>query len=147
MKWLILAILLPVLLFGSFFVNVYVHEYGHYAVADYYGLNPEIHFNTEPISDYSKLSLYSPAAYTSYSSDSTEYTTQDATIALAGPLVNLAFALIIYGIYLAIPKKKRNFWVQACFAMLVIPAFMSFVINIAPIGFSDGSIILAALGF
>lgn len=126
-------------------MNLYIHEYGHYTVANYYGLNPETHFESITISSDSKINPYTPAAYTSYTSNSRELTTQDAAIAFAGPLVNLIFALIVCAAYLALPKQKRTFWVQTSFAILAVPAFISFIINLLPLGFSDGAIILNAL--
>ena len=142
-RLLALGFILPFLLIGSFFLNVAIHEYGHYAVADHYGLNPEIHFSAIS-QDTEGIALYGPSAYTSYSSSSRDFTPQDGIIALAGPLINLGFALAICGVYLAIPKQKRTFPVQACFAMMLVPSFLSFIINMLPIGASDGAIVLAS---
>ena len=143
MKLLKIGLLLLVLLLGSFALNIGIHEYGHYVVADHYGLNPEIHIDT--VSSGDKFALFTPSIFTSYTSGSVELTSQDAVIAFAGPFVNLAFALVICAAYLVIPKRKRTFLVQTCFAMLAVPAFLSFVVNLLPVGFSDGAIILSAL--
>lgn len=144
MKQIPLALLLPILLVGSFFLNIYIHEYGHYCVAEYFGLNPEVHFATTD-ADGNKISLYSPAAYTTYSSESKNLTTQDAIIAFAGPFVNLLFALVFCIVYITLPKKRKTFLTKTVFAMIIIPAIISFVINLIPVGISDGSIIVAAL--
>lgn len=143
MKLLKIGLLLSVLLLGSFALNIGIHECGHYFVADQYGLNPEIHVDT--ISTGDKFALFTPSVFTSYTSGSAELTSQDAVIAFAGPLVNLIFALIVCTAYLIIPKHKRTFLVQACFAMLAVPAFVSFVVNLIPFGVSDGAVILNAL--
>ncbi|MBD3262846.1 hypothetical protein GF374_00515 [Candidatus Woesearchaeota archaeon] len=145
MKKLLLGLMLMVLLFGSFFLNIFIHEYGHYTVADYYELNPTVHFDSTAPAD-SKFALYLPDAFTSYSSSGEVLTKQDATIAFAGPLVNLIFALSVCGIYVCLPRKRKTVKMQMCFAMLAIPAFLSFIVNLLPIGFSDGAIILSALG-
>jgi len=145
MKCITLWVLLPFLLLGSLLANIYIHEYGHFVVADHYELEPEMHFEAITFDSNSKLNFYSPAAYTSYSSHGYALTSQDMSIAFAGPLFNLFFALFVCGLYLAIPKKRRTFWLQAVFAVLAIPAFASFAINMMPLGYSDGAIILSAL--
>jgi len=139
-----LAFLLTILLVGSFTLNVYIHEYGHFLAAKHYDLQPEIHFE-EPVSTGNKFSFFTPRAFTSYISDTQEITAEDAVIAFAGPLVNLAFALFVTAIYFLIPKRKRTFAVQTALAMIAIPAYISFIINLLPMGYSDGTIIIEFL--
>lgn len=145
MKRLKLGLLLSVLLIGSFFFNICIHECGHYAAAKVYDLNPQVHFDAyDP--DTGKLTLYSPMAYTTYGSNNIEVTNQDALIAFAGPAVNLIFALLILGAYISIPKTKKYFWARACLIAIFIPAIVSFAVNMIPIGAADGAVIFSALG-
>ncbi len=133
---LVATIFAGILIFSLIF-NVCIHELGHYAVADSFGLHPSIHIYSPAQSTTLFMLNSEPIAYTSYQNISTSG--QDAAIAFAGPAANALFAALIFLIYLRIPVHKRNLKLQLVFVLLIIPAIISAIGNILPLPNSDGS--------
>jgi len=143
MKMLRLArLVLPFLavLLLSLGANVYLHELGHFAVADALELEPEMHVKS-PVnfSRSTVFSVSSPEASVTYQSSTPEIEYKDALIASAGPLVNAFLAVFAGFIYLTLPKKSHK--ATLLFLLFIVPCIASVVVNILPIQPSDGWII------
>ncbi len=134
-----------VVLVAGFTANIYLHELGHWAVANHFGLNPQISTGSA-ITGLAALDLTggTPLIWTSYRGAGA-LNGQDALIAFAGPAVNIAIAVIATLLYLAIPRRKRTPLVNLIFIMVLIPAVLSAVANLIPIAPSDGWVIFSYL--
>lgn len=133
-----------VLLILGFFGNIVLHELGHFMAANYFELNPELHIFEQESSVASAAAAFSPSFYVSYDSPAMEISRIDAIIAFAGPFANLLFLLILCFIYFKSSAKRRSFW-RLFFIALALPAAVSAFLNLAPIGYSDGSVIFEYL--
>ena len=123
-----------------FLFNVILHEYGHYVAADHYGLNPEIDFEFENVSDSLSFSLESkPIASTSFISNGNENDLFVVTV--MGPFMNLISGIIFLFCFLILRNYKIR---EGCIIGFVI-SFMSFVMNLIPVGGSDGSYIFGLI--
>ena len=124
-------------------LNVYLHELGHYVVADQLGMNPEMHFDAPVEIDYgAKAVRTNPApAYVSYDSIVPEYTYNDALIAISGPLVNGFLMLFFGGLFLAVPRKHKNSFKSSVLSIFFVIALLSIILNIIPIAPSDGYVV------
>jgi len=139
MRKLVLVFLVLVV---SLIGNIYIHEYGHYIAAKELNLNPKIHFfETKPAGS---VAPYGSSFYVSYDANA-ENSLADVIVALCGPLANLVFLFFVIGIYLCIPSKRRTTFVKLLFVALALPAMASVILNLIPVGYSDGEIILAHL--
>ena len=82
------------LLVLSMAASVYLHELGHFAVADAFGLTPDIHFvEYNELREVAFSAQSVPLAYVRYATGSNAL--QDFLIAIAGPLVNLVMAIAL----------------------------------------------------
>ena len=136
MKKLIgLSILFFAVFVGSMGFNIFMHELGHFAVAEAYDSNPEMHFMPDGVSVNAFYTADSKIAYVSYDSDTVDITQQDVKIAMAGPLVNLLLGSLGMLLYLS---PKRSDLSKMLLILLIVPSYVSFVINIIPISPSDG---------
>ena len=144
--------------FLSILMNIYLHEQGHYLVADHFGLNPSIHFSSQNNSEESVFNFL-------LSRDFRAYVTFDAfcedhvnlLVTLAGPIVNLLIALTLFLVYgFSINKLKKDnhryekyfgYFILAdtIFISILVPSILSFLINMAPITGSDGAAIYEIL--
>jgi len=120
----------------SFMGNVYLHELGHYAAADHFGLNPEIKWeNIE--AGWSFRFETKAVAYTEF--DKSDSDIEMFVVALTGPLVNLVLGLIFLSIYVL---KKDNVYVRMLVLTALVPCIFSFLMNVLPFNGTDGEFIL-----
>lgn len=159
--FLVLSIL-SLSFFGIVFsvaINVYLHELGHYVVADFYGLEPEMYINNvvEVGSDGVRMNV-NPEAYVRYKNPGDTWT--NIFITIAGPLVNLMLFLAFIYIHLIIHKRlskkikfarlRRNsksesrlirlsLFFDIIFISLAVPSILSVIINLANTPGSDGA--------
>jgi Zn-dependent protease len=127
----------------SICANVYLHELGHFAVADAAGLSPSIHFmEYDNLSEVAFSAQNIPLAYVTYSVSASAI--QDLIIALAGPLVNVLLAILIAVAYMYTPLKDRVS-VQLAYFVLLIPTLIAIVSNFIPIAGTDGYLMLKAI--
>ncbi len=139
-RWLKLVIFGFAILSVSLFANVLLHEAGHFAVADFYGLSPEIHLN-QPVNltgDSQFLNIEPAVAYVSYTGTSSDVVAKDAIIAMAGPAVNF----ILFGFSLLAYKLSKSEFGKIGAVIMAVPSFISGITNLIPIEYSDGMTIL-----
>jgi Zn-dependent protease len=134
-KFTVLAVLLSVVFISSLAVNLVIHEGAHYAVAEHLGVGPEVHFTPENVSSKNFFSMDTEIAYVQYSSDTTDITKDDALIAIAGPLADLALGSL--GVFFYFNTKRSKF-AKMLLLFVIVPAFVSFATNIIPINPADG---------
>jgi len=97
------ATLIGTVLLASWIFNVYFHELGHFAVAGFLNLNPELHLEGA-VNGLAFAMNGEPIAWVAYSGLSTKL--QDIYVTLAGPLANLLLSAALGITYFIIPKKK-----------------------------------------
>ena len=144
MKKLIAAAILGLftIIFSMGF-NVAVHEAGHYAIAEGYGYEPEMNFNSPINNETNAVEIDAAVAYVSYMSNTSDTTGRDAFIAFAGPFTNILLALAFTVLYIKKPNKHN---IPAL--LLIIVAITSYVAgfsNLMPHGSSDGAILFEYL--
>jgi hypothetical protein len=150
------------LIFSSVTLNVYLHEYAHYAVADYYGLNPSINIQNIVELDDSRNIVFNanPKAFTTFNNPHDDQLNFEVTV--AGPLMNVLLTLIFSAMYivmryslllksrkLKIIKDYDNLWknlrlsflVDVIFVSIIVPSLVSVFVNFSNIPGSDGSIL------
>jgi Zn-dependent protease len=124
----------------SFMANVFLHELGHYAAADSFGLNPDMELGD--LRGSINFSLESRAlAYTEF--DYTENKLEMFTVTVMGPLVNLVLSLVFLVVYVL---GKKNEFVRMIALAGFLPALLSFVFNVLPLSGTDGAFIVGLLG-
>jgi Zn-dependent protease len=134
-KFTVLAMFFSVIFVSSMAMNLVLHEGAHYAVADALGMHPQIHFTPDNISSKNFFSMDTEIAYVQYSSATSDVTKDDALVALAGPLADLSLGALGVGLFF---KTKRTKVAKMLLIFLVIPALVSFAINIFPTYPADG---------
>jgi len=140
LRKVLFGMMLGAILFASMFANIFLHEEGHYAVAKSFDLSPKIHIGEVPAGE--KSTFFVLSFYTTYLAKTNSQ--QDAEIAFAGPLVNLLLTCIFACLYFVIPKKVRGrTYLEMILLVLLIPSLVSFIVNILPIPYSDGSVIFS----
>lgn len=119
-----------------FLINMLLHETGHYIVADYYGLDPDIEFNFGEIN---KLNLgFKGVGIASTSFIDNGDTGQMRVIALMGPFMNLFLGLIMLSVFVFF----RKFGFLAEISMMgVIISFGAFLTNMLPFQGVDGGFV------
>ncbi len=127
------------IIFGMGF-NIVAHETGHYVVAEIYGYNPEMHFNTPLTNESKTFEIDTAVAYVSYSSFTADIVREDAYIAFAGPLVNLILGIIFTVVYIIRPNKDD--FPSLILLIFVITSLVAGLSNLYPAGSSDGLVIL-----
>ena len=127
----------------SMAANVYFHELGHFAVADAFGLTPNVHFaGYDELKEVAFSAHSVPLAYVSYTVSSSSL--QDFLIAGAGPLVNILMAILLAVMYAYTPLKER-LSVKMAYFIVFIPTILAVVSNLIPMAGTDGYLILKAL--
>ncbi len=139
-KVLYLAIIGFLAIVISMTSNVVLHEAGHYILAEGYGYNPTMHFNSPINNDTKSLQVDAAVAYVSYGSPTKETTGSDAAIAFAGPLTNLIFGFMFMIFYFTMPKKDGLF--ALLLLIFAITGFIAGFSNLYPSGSTDGAVIL-----
>jgi len=140
-KTLVLLMIFP-LTIAALAVNITVHEGAHYAVAEFFGYQSELHFNNTVVKNYGFLLNGEPIAYTKFTGPNI-LPRREALIATAGPLANLIMALLALAAY--VRKRNNSYISQLFFLAFFLTALVSFASNIIPYEFSDGKTILDAL--
>ncbi len=148
----------------SISVNVYLHELGHYLVADFYELNPSMHItNVLSLQDESLRVNMNPVAYVQYQNpgDSPEGIRKNIAVTLAGPLANLFITILVFVSYILtkyilreklyssdIYKRSQkyrmkvfrlSFLIDVIFISLLIPSLVSVIVNLSNTPGSDGA--------
>lgn len=133
-----------VCLVSSLAINIGLHEFGHYAVANEYDLEPKMNFEfNEPEAG---ALFYTTSFYTEYTAPANELTEKDANIAFAGPAVNIIISLLLGLGYLIIPKNTpRKRLVATILMLFMIPSILSVIVNLIPLSGTDGSMIFQYL--
>jgi len=127
----------------SMCANVYLHELGHFAVADAAGLSPSIHFmEYDHLSEVAFSAQSVPLAYVTYSISASAI--QDFIVALAGPIVNILLAILIAIAYMYTPLKERVS-VQLAYFVLLVPTLIAIVSNLIPVAGTDGYLMFKAI--
>lgn len=124
--------------FISFFGNVYLHEFGHYAAADSFDLNPSMNF--EKIDESFNGFEMKAIAYTEFDYSSSD--SENFIIAIMGPLMNLILCLFFLFMYV---YWRDNEMVGIIALAGLIPSLFSFIMNILPFAGADGEVILKLL--
>ena len=140
-KFTALAALFLAVFIASIGVNIAAHEAGHYLAADSMGLDPQVGFVEPGEAVTGLLSADSNIAYVQYLSASEDVTGQDAAVAAAGPLVNLAIGCLGLLLYFS----SKNNVSKMLLLVLITASFVSFGVNILPISPNDGFYIWNAL--
>jgi len=117
-------------------INVVLHEYGHYAAANYYDLDPEIKYNFENITGAGFSLKGVPIASTSFIDNGDK--NEMVVIASMGPFINLIMGLFFVFLFI-IFKDKRLLGEILVIGMIV--SLGSFVMNLLPFSGSDGALI------
>jgi Zn-dependent protease len=138
-KSLIFGAFLGLMLFVSLFGNIVAHEFGHWAVAEHYSLNPQMHFGESL--DGEKANMFTASFFTTYNAP--VCTDQDFWVTLAGPLTNVLIAAGLLLAYKLTPKKTYR--INMLFLVLIIPAILSAIVNFMPLQASDGQLIFSYL--
>lgn len=144
--------------FASMGMNVYLHEMGHAAVAEYYGLEPRIHIDDMFLVEGEFRFNLHPRAYTTFSDPGD--TAKNIWITLAGPLVNIGISIlfaVLYTIFRSLVMRRLRraahkgrikeqshlitlcFFVDVIFISMLVPAIISAVVNLSDIPGSDGA--------
>ena len=124
-----------------FLLNVVLHEVGHYAAAEHYGLEPEIDFDFNGIEDALSFSFESRAiASTSFVDNGNRE--ELFVIVSMGPFVNLILSLIFMTLFVVF--RKGGFFAEMALIACVV-SFGAFAMNILPFEGIDGKIIVDLL--
>ena len=125
-----------------FLFNVVLHEYGHFAAADYYGLEPEIEFNLDSIGNLG-FNLFSFESKTIASTSFIDNGDEDELLAvvLMGPFANLLFGVVFF---LCLLFLKNYMLKELCIVGGVV-SLASFLMNILPLDGGDGGLIFAMI--
>ncbi len=127
-------------------INIPLHEAGHYVVAESYGKSPSFHFleKEKVVNENGVQTTAIVPAYVSYFSETSENTSEDATIAFAGPFVNLMLGLLGIGLFFRV--RKKNLLAEVAVIVFIIVSFVAFASNLLPVIGSDGAVILSVIG-
>ncbi len=144
---------------SSVMLNVYLHELGHYAVADYYGLDPEMHISgvVEMGSEGVRMNL-NPEAYVRYRDPGDTW--KNILITAAGPFMNLVLLGFFVALQISLRRilmRKANVsrrygrksseirYMRICllsdiiFMSMAVPSLLSVVMNLTNTPGSDGA--------
>ncbi len=132
----ILRMLIYIIVFvNAFFLNVIIHEIGHYLAADYYELEPEIEFDFGVVGDLGFGLESRPIASTNFIAPLNKI--ELYSIVLMGPLMNLMLGIAVFFIFVFCKKEIIREVMIICF----IISIASFIMNIVPISGTDGSLV------
>ena len=148
----------------SISMNVYLHELGHYVVADYYELNPTMHVtNVLSLQNDSLRVNMNPVAYVQYQNpgNTLEAIRKNINVTLAGPLTNLLITVLLLLGYIFTRLLVKNrlynsdnyrkssryrlkvfkfcFLIDVIFISLIIPSLVSVIVNFSNTPGSDGA--------
>ncbi|MDO8508361.1 MAG: hypothetical protein Q7S27_01610 [Nanoarchaeota archaeon] len=123
-----------------FFLNVIVHEIGHYLTAEHYNLEPEIEFDFGSVGDSGFGFSGTPIASTSFNEPNNGDVL--AAIVLTGPLFNLILGVIFFMIFVF---YRDNEYIREVVIIGFIVSISSFLMNLIPIEGSDGSLLLGLI--
>jgi len=128
-------------------MNIGVHEFGHYAAAKQYGLDPKMHFEVKPVeSGVLKNVMYTTSFYTEYNAPAINPVKEDAVIAFSGPLVNIIVSLLLTLAYFLVPKNTpRKRLISVVIILFLIPSVLSVILNLIPLSGTDGSVMMQVL--
>lgn len=118
-----------------FFVNVVLHEFGHYLAADYYGLGPEVEFN---FSEMGNLSFgIEGVAIASISFNLSNNRTEMIIVGLMGPFLNFVFGII----FLIVFVFCKNIRIREIMFIGFVISIGSFLMNMVPMEGVDGGLV------
>lgn len=140
MKKKVLKKILRILIFvvvslNVFLLNVVMHEIGHYLIANYHDLKPEIELNIENIGDLGFSLEEKTIASTSFNSPNSENIL--IAISFMGPVMNLVLGVAFSIFFMLVSNKKT----KLIFLVGIIISLLSFVTNLLPFEGTDGNII------
>ena len=143
--YIVLGLIGVIALLGSLFLNIAIHEVGHYGVADTFGLEPEIYLRG-PFVKYDGntvgfVGIGTPDARVSYLEPSSG--AADAVVAFGGPFVNIMLSIFFAGLYLIM--RNRSETTRIMILLMLIPSLLSVMFNLVPVTGTDGAAMLAAL--
>ncbi len=142
----------------SVFVNVYLHELGHYVVADHYGLEPDMHIDSiiEGEPGEARFNM-NPEAYVRYRNPGDTW--KNIFVTAAGPLMNLLLFVFFFSMNImskrwfrkkirvakrvdpksAVVYIRASFMVDLVLLSMAVPSLISFIVNMMNIPGSDGA--------
>ncbi len=121
------CLIISSLVFVGFLVSLFMHEYAHVLAAR------TMRLPTKGIT----LSVF--GAYTSF--DSQTFTTKEAVVALAGPIMNIFLGAIFYAGHIAF--RQLNIAGTLCYCLAVLNGIFS-VYNLLPVMPLDGGFVVRA---
>ncbi len=124
-----------------FLLNIVLHEFGHYAAAEHYGLEPEMVFELGNLGEISFSFEGVGLAYTSFIDNGNKE--ELAVIALMGPFVNLLLGIMF--LFMFIRFRKINYLAEIGIIGIVV-SIGAFLMNVLPIDGVDGSLIFGLFG-
>lgn len=142
---------------ASITVNIYLHEMGHFVVADSYGLNPEMNISGVISVTDDRLQLnMKPVAYVRYRDPGDVL--KNIYITIAGPLMNLLLVVMSLLFYVLMKRRfkiqlssdrlskkaklrviRLSFIFDIAFISFLVPCLVSVIVNLANISGSDGA--------
>ena len=138
---IVMGILIGAFVFiNIFLVNVVLHELGHYAAAEHYGLEPEIEFELGNLGEMGFSFEGVGLAYTSFIDNGNK--AEMAVIALMGPFVNLLLGIVFLFIFI---KFRKIEYLAEIGIIGVVVSIGAFLMNMLPIEGVDGSLIFGLL--
>lgn len=125
---------------NAMFLNVVLHEAGHYAAAGHYGLEPKIEFNLENVEKMS-FGLESVSLATTSFNDNGNKVELKITV-LMGLFMNLVLG-VLFSFVFVLFKEKR--YIAEIALIGIVVSFGSLIMNLLPIEGIDGSFIFGAV--
>lgn len=122
------------------FLNVILHEGGHYIAAEHYGLEPKIEFNFENLKGMSFGLESISLATTSFNDNGNE--SELKVIVLMGVFMNLVLGVLFSMVFVFFRRKK---YIGEIGLIGVVVSFGSLIMNLLPIQGVDGSFIFGFL--
>lgn len=125
---------------NSLFLNVLVHEFGHYLAAEQYRLEPKMELNLEKMGNLSFGLESVPLASTSFIDNGNKE--ELAVIVLMGPFMNLLMGIAFLVFFVFLSGRKI---VEEIGLIGMSVSFGSFLMNMLPIAGVDGSLIFGVI--
>jgi hypothetical protein len=122
------------------FINVVLHEWGHFVAADHYGLEPEIEYEFQNMTGVRFSFEGVPIAYTSFLDNGNNL--EIIGVALMGPFFNLVLGIAFMFVFI---YCKEMWYVKEFGLVGAITSIGSGLMNLLPFSGSDGALVLELL--
>ena len=141
LKGLFVVLVLAFIFVNMLFLNVVLHEVGHYIAADYYELKPEMKLDFSEIRNAGFNLKSIPLASTSFIDNGNEG--ELAVVALMGPFVNLLLGALF--VFVFVFWREKGWFIGEIGLIGMVVSFGSFIMNMLPMNGVDGSLIFGVL--